>query len=458
MSTGSTTAETGTARFSRHVAWTLGARMLTAGGSLLAGVIVARWLGAASLGILASLTVITALALSFGSLGLPSAITFLVARERERTRSIVWNAIFAAFCFGGALAMIIIILTWLRPAIFGDIPYQLIFIIAAAIPFHMASLFCMAVFLGINDIRRYNLFDVLSQAVLVLNPVIAICVLGMGLYLLVSLNAVAAVLLSVAVIGVLVRSVVKKSDITAGAVSISLIKVMLGYGSRFYISMAASMIILRADLLIVNYFRGAAEAGVYGVSAQVATVFLLIPNVIAIVLFPRVTEARDQTGDMTCRVTRHAALIMMIICLAAIPFAFLLPVLYGPSFAEVPFQVLILLPGVYLLGLETVQVQFFNSLGVPRAVPLFWIVTTVLNILLNLTLIPRFGALAAAAVSSVSYALMFFLISFYFRSQTGKTFAESFVLRLSEFRELLQSGRSLVTGRSAVYEGAPFKT
>ena len=49
---------------------------------------------------------------------------------------------------------------------------------------------------------------------------------------------------------------------------------MLRYGSKFYISLAASLIILRADLLIVNFYRGAAEAGVYAISTQVGTLQL----------------------------------------------------------------------------------------------------------------------------------------------------------------------------------------
>ena len=447
MSTGSTMVETGAARFSRHVAWTLGARMLTACGSLLAGVIVARWLGAASLGILSSLTVITALALSFGALGLPSAITFIVARDRQRSRPVVVNAILMGFILGIVLALGIVVLSWLRPGVFGDIPVDLIVIAACAIPFQMVMLFCMAVFLGLNDIRWYNLFDLLSQSALVIDPLIALVLLGLGLYLLVTLNAAAAVVISIAVMIVLVRTIARQSDAATGGISLPLISELLKHGSKFYISMAASMVILRADLLIVNYFGGAAEAGVYGVSTQVATVFLLIPNVISIVLFPRVTEARDVAGDITCRVTRHASFIMLLICLAAIPFAFLLPVLYGASFANVPFQVLILLPGVYLLGIETVQVQFFNSLGVPRAVPLFWLVAVAVNIGLNLALVPRFGAYAAAAVSTLSYGLMFVLISTYFKARTGKTFREAFVLRESELREFMQSGKLLITGR-----------
>jgi O-antigen/teichoic acid export membrane protein len=218
---------------------------------------------------------------------------------------------------------------------------------------------------------------------------------------------------------------------------------MLGYGSRFYVSMLAGVIILRFDLLIVNFFRGTAEAGVYAVSAQVGTMLLLVPNVISTVLFPRVAEARDTTGEMTCRVTRHAAMIMLFACLAAIPLAFLMPLLYGSAFAAVPYQVLILLPGVYLLGIEIVQVQYFNGLGLPRSVPLFWVITMAVNVILNLALVPMFGAFAAAGISSFCYIVIFVLIARLFHRRTGKGISEAFIPRVSEFRELLNVGKLL---------------
>ena len=175
---------------------------------------------------------------------------------------------------------------------------------------------------------------------------------------------------------------------------------------------------------------------------------MLIPNVISTVLFPQATEAGETSGEMTCRVTRHTAFAMFIVCVAAIPFAFLLPVFYGAAFADVPFQVMILLPGVFLIGIEMVQVQYFNSIGLPRAVPIFWIVTVLVDVTLNLALVPKFGAVGAAVVSSFSYTLMFVLVGLYFRSRTGKSFKYALVLTKMEIRALVRSARSLTIATS----------
>src|SRR4029078_1623512 len=126
------------------------------------------------------------------------------------------------------------------------------------------------------------------------------------------------------------------------------------------------------------------------------------------------------------RVTRHAVFIMFAICLAAAPLAFVLPLLYGPAFAAVPWQFLIMLPRVFLLGIETIQVQHFTGLGLTALIPVFWIVVMFVSIALNLVLVPKLGGYGAAITSTVSYTLIFLLVATYFRSKTGRTIREAF--------------------------------
>src|SRR5690349_2478805 len=134
MSIGSTTAEPRKPRFSRQVVWTLGARLFIAAGSLLTVKIVAKLLGAEGVGIIASLNVITLVALTFGGIGLSSAITFLVARDRQRLRPVLLNTIAFVATGGSFLTLAIIVLAIARPQLFGDIPVALVTIVAFAVP------------------------------------------------------------------------------------------------------------------------------------------------------------------------------------------------------------------------------------------------------------------------------------------------------------------------------------
>lgn len=430
-------AESGARRFSRHVAWTLAAKVAVAGSSLLSGVIVARWLGAGAVGVVASLSVITMIAINVGGLGLPSAVTFLVARDNRTVKRILVNSVIFGVIAGTVIAGSIILIASLRPGLFGDVPPRLVTIAALALPVQMLSYLALAIYLGLERIRAYNLADLSLQAIILANAFVTLVVLGLGLPELIVIGTAANVIAGIAIVIALSRTIRPiEGNWKADPARLS---EMLGYGWRFFVAMVAGLIVLRGDLLLVNYFRGSADAGVYSVSTQVSTLLQMIPAVISTILFPRTAGAQDPSGTMTCRVTRHAVLILLCICLAAVPAAFVLPLLYGPAFADVPWQFLILLPGVYLLGLETIQVQHFTGLGLPAAIPVFWIVVMALNVGLNLALIPRFGGYGAAVSSTIAYTAIFALVAVYFHKRTGRSLSEAFLIKKGEIAGTLRS-------------------
>lgn len=437
MSTGSTTAEA-SRRFSRDVLWTMGVRLAIVASSMLTGIIVARWLGAGAVGVLAALTVVTMLAITVGSLGMPSAITYRVARDNNDVRSVLVNGVLFGMISGVIVAGLLFAIAAFSPQLFGDVPATLVVVVAAAVPVQMITALCMAIYLGLEKIRAYNAIDLALQVAVLMNSVITLIVLGAGLYTFVIVSASINVAIGLIVLLLIDRQTRHEEKQKPDRV---LLGEMLRTGSKFFVAMAAGLIILRGDLLIVNYFRGSEEAGVYAVATQVVTFLHMIPNVISTMLFPRTAGAGETSAAMTCRVTRTAVFIMILICLAAIPLALLLPTLYGEAFAAVPMLFLILLPGVFLLGIETIQVQHFSGIGLPRIIPAFWLVVMALNLTLNLLLIPQLGATGAAITSTVSYIVIFAFVSIYFRTKTGLGFREAFLPRPSELKELAAFAR-----------------
>jgi O-antigen/teichoic acid export membrane protein len=240
-------------------------------------------------------------------------------------------------------------------------------------------------------------------------------------------NTATSILVSIIIALLLVFSA-KSLAYSKWRADLALLRRMIFYGLKLHISILAGAIIIRADLIVVNHFRGAAEAGVYSVASQFALLLMLLPSVIATLLFPRVTSEQDARGETTCQVTRYTTFIMFICCLAAVPFSLLLPLIYGEAFSESTALLWILLPGVYLIGLESVLVQHFNALGVPRAIPIYWIITLLINLVLVFALVPRYGAQGAAIASSISYAMIFALVALHFHTSTGRSFSEVFVL------------------------------
>jgi O-antigen/teichoic acid export membrane protein len=405
--------------------------------SVVAGVIVARWLGAEGLGQLAVINVTVATLVQLASFGLPSANTYFIAQDNRQLGAAATNSLIFALVIGAVLALGLTGVAKWRPDWFGFIPTKLIAVAAMSLPFQLLTFIGLNIFLAVGRITHFNLLDLAGQTFVLINAVIALLLLQGGLWVLVSLNTVSTVLLGVVMIGLVGLLAARLNQASSWRIDLSLFRRMLGYGFKFHVAILAGALIFRADLLVVNHFRGAAEAGVYSVTSQVALMLMLLPGVIATLLFPRVAAEQDLTGETTCLVSRHTALLLLLCCLAAIPLSYLLPLLYGAAFTDVTVQLLILLPGVYLVGIESVLVQHLNAMGLPRTIPFSWIATLIVNLVLVFVLVPRFGARGAAVASTISYALIFFLVAHYFTAETERPLSDALLLRGTELRRLL---------------------
>jgi O-antigen/teichoic acid export membrane protein len=413
-------------RFSSDVAWTLITRLLMVVNSVVAGVIVAHWLGAEGVGQLAVINVAITTIVQLGSLGLPSSNTYFIAQDRKYFRTATVNSLLFASFVGLVLAIALSVLASLRRDWFGFIDPGLVRIASVSIPFQLVTLVGLNILLAVGKIRDFNLLDLLAQSFVLLNAVTILILLGGTLKELVELNTIASIAVGILIAGLLVKTGKNLLE-SRWRADAALLRDMITYGLKFHLSVLAGAIIFRADLLVVNHFRGSSEAGVYSVATQFSLLLMLLPGVIATLLFPRVTAEQDAHGETTSLVTRQTAVVMLICCLAAVPLSFLLPLIYGPEFAAATTLLLILLPGVYLIGLESVMVQHFNALGLPRAIPLYWVVTLIVNLVLVFALVPSYGAYGAAIASTVSYALIFILVAVHFRGSTNRSFAEVFV-------------------------------
>ena len=426
----------GSTRLKTQVAWTFATRILMIVNSVAAGIIVAHWLGAEGMGQLAVINVAIATVVQVCSFGLPSANTYFISQDQTQLRKAAINSLIFALLVGSLLAVGLNYVAELRPAWFGFVSAQLIRIASLSIPAQLITLIGLNILLAVGKIREFNVLDLAGQSFVLINAVLALILFRADLEMLVIMNTAAAVLIS-GVVGLLIRIAGQKLRLSEWRPDASLLAQMIRYGIKFHIAILAAAIIFRADLLVVNHFRGAAEAGVYSVATQFGMLLMLLPGVIGTLLFPRVTAEQDQQGETTSLVTRYTTFVTFFCCLAAVPFSFLLPLIYGAEFTDASRLLLILLPGVYLVGLESVLVQHFNATGLPRIIPVYWVVTLVVNLAVVFWLVPRMGAQGAALASTASYALIFGLVTRQFLVATGQSFANVFILRRGELRQLL---------------------
>ena len=199
----------------------------------------------------------------------------------------------------------------------------------------------------------------------------------------------------------------------------SLSKQMIRYGLKAYLAALFAFLVIRFDMLMVNYFLGAGDAGVYSVTASAADILYMLPVSIGMILFPKVTGMEQGGWEFTKKVAYGTAGIMAAICLImaliAKPF---ITFFYGEPFAGAADALLWLLPGIFVLSVNTIFMNFFAARGMPKIVVISPLVALTMNVLLNLYFLPHFGINGASMTSSIAYFIMIIASLIYLKVNT----------------------------------------
>jgi hypothetical protein len=97
--------------------------------------------------------------------------------------------------------------------------------------------------------------------------------------------------------------------------SVSLFKENLHYGMKAYVAALFSFLVLRIDLLMIQYMRGAEETGFYSIAAAVADLVYLLPVIVGTILFPRLSamSSDQERWDFARVIARWVGLMMLFI-------------------------------------------------------------------------------------------------------------------------------------------------
>jgi len=425
--------------FRDRVALTLIGRGVTVGLGLLSSVMTARYLGPEGRGVLATLAVLTGLSLQFGNPGLHTGNVYFVSRQPHRAAGVMGNTLVVSVVAGLLAAVVAIALAAMRPGWFPGIPRLLILLTAAVLPFQFMILLYQNTLLGLHEITAFNLFEVGNKILTVALLAAWLLLIGGGAAGAVVLFSAMAVLFGTASALYCARRVPFRPRLDR-----ALFREMIRYGGRVYVACLLAFLVIRSDMLLVNFFRGTPEAGVYSIAVQIADTLLLLPVTIGMILMPRIaSQGTERSEEVTARVLRHTALLMtLMVGAAAATVAPVVRLLYGSGFEGAILTTWCLLPGVWALGLNGVLMNHFSARGMPPVTMAAPFVGLVLNVALNLAIVPRFGIAGAAVTSSFAYAIMlaFSLAAFLRDGQVG--LRQSLLMGLDEVRGLVAPARA----------------
>ncbi|MDN3025496.1 polysaccharide biosynthesis C-terminal domain-containing protein [Streptomyces sp. S.PB5] len=180
---------------------------------------------------------------------------------------------------------------------------------------------------------------------------------------------------------------------------------VLRYGARGQLGNLLLLVNLRLDFLAVGALSGPAVLGVYAVASKFAELVRLPAVAVHYVLYPRF--ARDGPllagQEMRRMLPRALAVTAAPVPLLLGAAALVLPLLYGPAFSAAVLPACILLGGLAFEGATAVCTAYLYGVGRPGLTSCAMGAGVAVTVVLDVLLIPRFGAVGAAVASSASY-------------------------------------------------------
>lgn len=369
-------------------------------------ILVARALGPEGRGLYSVAMTIAAIGVQFLNLGLHASNTYYVAKNDSLLSKLIGNSLVVSFLLG-SLGGIIALITFKMVPSLAPLPNKLIILSLIWIPLGLAYLLGQNLLIGVNLIKQYNKIELITKifsvaligALLLLKKVSVISIFSTGLIALgLGLTWTYSELLFF--------------DKRIPKPSLSIFKSNFGYGVKAYLAAFFGYLVIRLDLLMVQHFLGSEQTGYYSIAANIADLLLLLPTVVGTILFPKLSqlESIKEKWSLTKKTSTLLGIVMSIVLIFTYFLAMpLIKILFGAPFVPSVPALIYLIPGIGLFSINTILMNYFASNGMPPITIISPALGALLNIILNLKLIPKLGIIGASICSTIAYSLMLLL-------------------------------------------------
>lgn len=403
--------------------------------SLITSILVARYLGPSGRGIFAVLSVLTALGIQIGNLGFPAATIYFLGKNEEKRQNIFHISLIMGIVGGSIISFFIFLLCLIFPDfLIKNVSFNLLVITVISFPFLLGTSLFSNFLLGVKKYIPYNLFSIISKFISLLKVVIILVLLGLGLTEFVIGTTIVAFIVFLIYLCYIYRV---DSYVLPNNLDKSLFHEMWKYGRKSYLATILGFLIIRSDILIINYFLGSIPTGIYSISVALIDYIYLLPGVIGTILFTKVSSGSEY--KFTEKVFRYTFLIMIVICsIAALIAGPAINIMYGQEFQKAVLPFIILLPGIIFLGIDTILMQDLAGRGLPRIVYISPFIALVLNVSLNIVIIPMWGINGAAISSTISYFLMLVLMLRYCTKLTESSISNYILIKTDDIKQIIK--------------------
>ena len=206
-------------------------------------------------------------------------------------------------------------------------------------------------------------------------------------------------------------------------------------------------LLYRIDYWFVEKYCTPLELGNYIQVSKLAQLFFLVPSMFAGAIFPLTAAGNKSVILEWLGITsRFFLFIYSIICLVLVATGhWLFPLIFGESFIYMHTIFILFVPGILSLSTLYTITAFNGGNNRIKQNILGSLFALTIVITLNILLIPKYGAPAAAAICSVGYLSYYIYLLYQLKKSENIRLSSFFILQISDiarFRRQLKSDKS----------------
>ncbi|MBI5003041.1 polysaccharide biosynthesis C-terminal domain-containing protein [Candidatus Woesearchaeota archaeon] len=387
--------------------------------------ILTSYLSVADYGLFFSVISFYSFFMLFIDLGLEPAATKLIVQYRLRGQEDKISSLsFSVFCFQFSLSLILYLIVYFlkdflavsyfhNPIAASALQFLGIWFLTA--PF---IIFIATLLLGYSRTTWYTALDFFRMLFLIL---ISVFLFSQGKEIYAPLFAYLAInillfLLYIPYVLSFIPSLFKKLQFNG-----IILKDVFYYGFFIAFTNFGWILISQTDTLVLTYFRSLTEVGLYNIALPLSLLLLFLMRPISIVFVPIVTELitekkHKELQEAITLAYQYTFVFLLPFVLAFFAFSeYILSFLFSSSYIDAKYALIVLSFGTLFYAFSQFNSVIFTGLGKARYMASVAASIALLNLVLNVLLVPSLGILGAALSTSLSYIFLFLISCFYLR-------------------------------------------
>jgi len=409
----------------------LGSNLMVTFSTLATSIILSRMLGAAGFGLYSAIIVVPVMVIGITQLGIRRSAIYHIGNKILPEDHIV-SALFLLLLWTSALSILICGFVYF----FSESqPFDplIIVLVLVTIPFLLTNVFAGGVFLGKEDIRRASVLNAGPTLLTLLLTVLFVW--GLKMSVLGAFTAIAVANLAMFILTYRIIIIELRYKIT-WKYHEGIMKSMIKLGLVNAIAIFIMQLNYRLDILMLKKLSSLEQVGYYSLAMQIAEQLWHIPYAIeSIVLSRSANTKNDESLHRTvASIFRVSLLIGLLggLCIFFIA-PVLVPLIFGNEFAQSVIMIQVVLPGILVLTGFRILNSRLTGMGKPQIAIYTFMPALVINFILNLFLIPRFGGVGAAWSTNFSYAAGSVIFVIIYSRMVKTPLREIFRYRASDF-------------------------